>query len=206
VQARNAPTPAGSISTQKPASFNSHLFLPIVSYAHSSHATDWDRFPDILGNLLKENLKLNPTITQPFFAATAHLDNSDDLGPFIGDLFALRTTAFDGWRREDSYCAACLTRFLEEHLWAWWFKEQVKGAFRKFSIFAFGLIGHAYVQAGGRPLQIAGQLNLLALIFWSWKLTSEHRYGWNCRTQINKRSHADTKNVSLSGLSSFYCV
>ncbi|KAF7342246.1 hypothetical protein MVEN_01812600 [Mycena venus] len=119
---------------------------------------NWDRFPIILANLLKKNIKRNQSITQSFFTATAHLVASDALGPFIGDLFdfALKIKPeFDGWERTDSYCLTCLTRFLEEHLWIWFREERIKGG---------------------------------------WTPPEDCWYGWNCRTQIHKRYHADTKN------------
>ncbi|KAJ7800929.1 hypothetical protein B0H14DRAFT_3885345 [Mycena olivaceomarginata] len=121
-------------------------------------AANWDRFPIILTNLLKKNLKLNQTVAQPFYAATAHLVNSDALGPFLGDLFALKThtaPAFDNWDQTDSYCFMCFTKFLEEHLWIWILEERIKGG---------------------------------------WMPPEDCWYGWNCRTQVHKRSHAETKN------------
>jgi hypothetical protein len=108
-----------------------HLVHPLTPYA------DWDRFPIILTNLLKKNLKLNQTVAQPFYAATAHLVNSDALGPFLGDLFALKThtaPAFDNWDQTDSYCFMCFTKFLEEHLWIWILEERIKGAFSAYSL------------------------------------------------------------------------
>ncbi|KAJ7261073.1 hypothetical protein C8J57DRAFT_472549 [Mycena rebaudengoi] len=97
---------------------------------HLYTEANWDRFPIYLTNLLKNNLKHNATITQPFFTATSHLVNSDALGPFIGNLFALKThtaPAFDNWERTHSYCFGCLTKFLEEHLWIWFLEERVRG-------------------------------------------------------------------------------
>ncbi|KAJ7312724.1 hypothetical protein DFH08DRAFT_973249 [Mycena albidolilacea] len=88
---------------------------PVSDYSYfrlhtrSSHA-DWQRFPVFLTNLLKGKPKRNPTITQPFFAATSHLVNTDALGPFIGDLFPLTAytaPTFDGWERTGSYCFVC---------------------------------------------------------------------------------------------------
>ncbi|KAJ7882481.1 hypothetical protein B0H13DRAFT_2048093 [Mycena leptocephala] len=121
-------------------------------------AANWDRFPIILTNLLKKNLKLNQTVAQPFYVATAHLVNSDALGPFLSDLFALKphtAPAFDNWDQTDSYCFMCFTKFLEEHLWIWFLEERIKGG---------------------------------------WTPPEDCWYGWNCRTQIHKRSHAETKN------------
>ncbi|KAF7344101.1 hypothetical protein MVEN_01699800 [Mycena venus] len=121
-------------------------------------AANWDRFPIILTNLLKNNLKLNQTVAQPFYAATAHLVNSDALGPFLGDLFALKihtAPAFDDWEKTDSYCFMCFTKFLEEHLWIWFLEERTKGG---------------------------------------WTSPEDCWYGWNCRTQVHKPSHAETKN------------
>jgi hypothetical protein len=93
-------------------------YLPFViislAHAHFPYA-DWHCFPIFLINLLKGNLKRTSTITQPFFVATSHFANADALGPFIEGFFALTThtaPAFDGWGRRDSYCAACLMRFL----------------------------------------------------------------------------------------------
>ncbi|KAJ7841926.1 hypothetical protein B0H14DRAFT_3693301 [Mycena olivaceomarginata] len=119
---------------------------------------NWQRFPVFLTNLLKGKLRRNPTIAQPFFAATSHLVNADALGPVIGDLFALTAhtaPALDGWERTGSYCFACLTKFLEEHLWVWWLEERVMSG---------------------------------------WTPPEDCWYGWNCRTQTHKQSHADTKN------------
>ncbi|KAJ7849487.1 hypothetical protein B0H13DRAFT_2088605 [Mycena leptocephala] len=121
-------------------------------------AANWDRFPIILTNLLKKNLKLNQTVAQPFSVAAAHLVNSNALGPFLGDLFALKphtAPAFDNWDQTDSYCFMCFTKFLEEHLWIWFLEERIKGG---------------------------------------WTPPEDCWYGWNCRTQIHKRSHAETKN------------
>jgi hypothetical protein len=166
VQAPNALTLAGSTSTPKPVSNYYYFSLR----TRSPHA-DWQRFPVFLTNLLKGKLRRNPTIAQPFFAATSHLVNADALGPFIGDLFALTAhtaPAFDGWERTASYCFACLTKFLEEHLWVWWLEERVMSVFPIliviFAVFGFVLIGYAYVQAGGRLRKIAGLSNLLALL------------------------------------------
>ncbi|KAJ7802551.1 hypothetical protein B0H13DRAFT_2162289 [Mycena leptocephala] len=107
----------------------------------------------------KKNLKLNQTVAQPFYAATAHLVHSDALGPFLSDLFAFKprtAPAFDNWDQSGSYCFMCFTKFLEEHLWIWFLEERIKGA--------------------------------------RWTPPEDCWYGWNCRTQIHKRSHAETKN------------
>jgi hypothetical protein len=71
-----------------------------------------------------------------FLAAPAHLVNADALGPFIRDFFALTAytpPTLDVWGRGNSYYPASSTRFLEEHLWVWWFEQRVKGA----SLFCF---------------------------------------------------------------------
>ncbi|KAJ7840593.1 hypothetical protein B0H14DRAFT_1056499 [Mycena olivaceomarginata] len=47
---------------------------PLALYARSTH-TDRQRFPTLLTNLLKQNRKHNPTITQPFLATPVHLVN-----------------------------------------------------------------------------------------------------------------------------------
>jgi hypothetical protein len=127
VQAPNAPTPAGSTSTLKPVSNYSHFRL-----CTCSPHTDWQHFPIFLTNLLKGKLRRNPTIAQPFFAATSHLVNANALRPFIGELFVLTAhtaPVFNGWERTGLYCFTCLTKFLEEHLWVWWLKEQIKSVF-----------------------------------------------------------------------------
>ncbi|KAF8209525.1 hypothetical protein K438DRAFT_1811206 [Mycena galopus ATCC 62051] len=119
---------------------------------------NWDRFPVELSNLLKNNLKQNQTVLRPFRLATMKLVDSDALGPFIDNLFALKTHTtplFDDWHKTDSYCLGCLSRFLEEHLWIWFLEERVKGG---------------------------------------WTPPENCWYGWNCRTQRHKPSHADTKN------------
>ncbi|KAJ7914378.1 hypothetical protein B0H13DRAFT_2002953, partial [Mycena leptocephala] len=120
-------------------------------------AANSERFPIFLANLLKNNLKLNQTVTPPFYVATAHLVNSDSLGSFLSNLFALPHTApaFDNWGQTGSYCFVCFTKFLEEHLWIWFLEERIKGG---------------------------------------WTPPEDCWYGWNCRTQIHKRSHAETKN------------
>ncbi|KAK6996804.1 hypothetical protein R3P38DRAFT_3627815 [Favolaschia claudopus] len=119
---------------------------------------NWDRFPIYLPNLLKHHLKQNSTITQPFYVATAQLAQPENLAAFIGDLFSFTTRTspeFDGWMRTDSYCNACLVKFLEEHLWIWFLDERIKGG---------------------------------------WTPPENCWYGWNCRTQVHKRFHAETKN------------
>ncbi|KAJ7203561.1 hypothetical protein GGX14DRAFT_651620 [Mycena pura] len=120
-------TPGGlklyTSASEQPAFFL-RLAHPLTPYE------DWDRFPVILNNLLKKNLKLNQTVAQSFYAATAHIINSDALGPFLGDLFAFKihtAPVFDNWDRTDSYCFICFTQFLEEHLWIWFLKERIKG-------------------------------------------------------------------------------
>jgi len=142
---------------------------------------NWDRFPIILPNLLKGNLKLNPTVAQPYYAATSHVVDSDALGPFISDLFALtpRTApAFDGWGRGGSYCFPCLTRFLEAHLWVWWREEWVKSTSRLLYILI--ILELECVRADGH---VAG-----------WTPPEDCWYGWDCRTQMHRRTHAETKN------------
>ncbi|KAJ7738238.1 hypothetical protein DFH07DRAFT_841194 [Mycena maculata] len=86
---------------------------------------NWHRFPIILPNLLKSNLKANPLVTQPFFAATRHIAGSDALGPWISGLWAFRQTEFHGWDVGDSYCSPCLLKFLEEHVWRWFLDHQL---------------------------------------------------------------------------------
>ncbi|KAJ7301196.1 hypothetical protein DFH08DRAFT_827749 [Mycena albidolilacea] len=87
--------PAGSTSTSKLASDYSYFCL----HTCSPHA-GWQHFSHFLTNLLKGNLKCNPTVTMPFFDATSHLVDTNILEPFIRDLFALTVhtaPAFDGW-------------------------------------------------------------------------------------------------------------
>ncbi|KAF7357216.1 F-box domain-containing protein [Mycena sanguinolenta] len=93
---------------------------------------NWDRsmLDGDLTGYLRDLLKLNQTILQPFYAATSHLVPSDTLGTFIGDLFAFKTHTtpeFDSWERTDSYCFASFTKFLNAHMWIWFFEERVRG-------------------------------------------------------------------------------
>ncbi|KAJ7914354.1 hypothetical protein B0H13DRAFT_2002868 [Mycena leptocephala] len=120
-------------------------------------AANWDRFPIILTNLLKKNLKLNQTVAQPFSVA-AHLVNSDALGPFLGDLFALKphtAPAFDNWDQTGSYCFMCFTKFVEEHLWIWFLEERIKGAFSAYlpsaRVDATGRLLHLCIPSRGDP-------------------------------------------------------
>lgn len=34
---------------------------------------------------------------------------------------------FSTWKKEDSYCEACLKKYVVEHAWVWWRAERVKG-------------------------------------------------------------------------------
>jgi hypothetical protein len=167
VQAPNAPTPAGSTSTLKPVSNYSYLCL-----CTCSPHTDWQRFPFFHTNPLKGRLRSNPTIAQPFFAATSHLVNTDTLGPLIGDLFALTAhmvLVFDGWERMGSYCFACLKKVLEEHVWVWWLKERIKSVFPIFICYFNCIRFRAdwiYVCAGRwTPLEDCWSVELACIIF-----------------------------------------
>lgn len=66
---------------------------------------------------------------------------SDALGPFIAELFDEASTEeggeFENWKRGDSYCFACLTKFLEGRLWVWFLAERIKGAFVSCFHFSF---------------------------------------------------------------------
>ncbi|KAJ7234349.1 hypothetical protein B0H12DRAFT_157731 [Mycena haematopus] len=140
---------------------------------------NWDRLPIPLMTFLKNHLRRNQTLSQPFYAVTSHLMHSDALGPFIGDLFAFKThtaPGFDDWERTDLYCLPCLTHFLEEHLWIWFLEERLRGAY--FLLFILCRIS---------------RLTCVRVIG-GWVPPENCWYGWNCRTQTHKRSHAETKN------------
>lgn len=106
---------------------------------------DWDRFPVSPTACLKNKLKSNASIIGPFAQATAHLANLPShslflgihnavnqaaLGAWITEIFDVRRApgfeVADGWDVGASYCAACLSRFLEEHVWVWFLEERVK--------------------------------------------------------------------------------
>ncbi|KAK7050232.1 hypothetical protein R3P38DRAFT_3255945 [Favolaschia claudopus] len=87
------------------------------------------RFPVYLSRLFKGQLGLNTTIHEPFMAATGHLQYSESLGSLIRDLFSFRSQtapAFDEWDPSDSYCFFCLMKFIEEHLWIWFFNKRIE--------------------------------------------------------------------------------
>ncbi|KAF8188463.1 hypothetical protein K438DRAFT_2019265 [Mycena galopus ATCC 62051] len=87
---------------------------------------NWFRLPP-WSYKLKSHLNQNMTIVEPFLTATAHLSAApESLGPFITDLFSRRTDRFNGWKRTDSYCFFCLTKFVKEHLWRWFLDERIK--------------------------------------------------------------------------------
>ncbi|KAK7055609.1 hypothetical protein R3P38DRAFT_3304799 [Favolaschia claudopus] len=116
--------------------------------------TLWMRFDDTFGAGSK---CAAPGGLQLYTEAT-QLAQPENLASFIGDLFSFTTRTspeFGGWMRTDSYCNACLVKFLEEHLWIWFLDERIKGG---------------------------------------WTPPENCWYGWNCRTQVHKRYHAETKN------------
>ncbi|KAJ7827746.1 hypothetical protein B0H13DRAFT_1917497 [Mycena leptocephala] len=80
---------------------------------------------------LRSSLKWSWTIRDPFEATVARGRHSDDLGPWIAGMFALKQTPgeWDGWEREMSYCEPCLTSFLEDHVWRWYLEERLKSVF-----------------------------------------------------------------------------
>ncbi|KAJ7137488.1 hypothetical protein C8R43DRAFT_1019503 [Mycena crocata] len=144
---------------------------------------NWCRLSVLPQVLLKAKLGQNPTLVGPFekWWAEKDLTDSDDLGPWIASVFALRAAAsgastsststalapqtlatlahasfavFDGWDAALSYCDPCLRRFLEAHVWVWWLEQQLKAG---------------------------------------WTPPEDCWYGYNCGTQ-RKPHHAQTKN------------
>ncbi|KAJ7249142.1 hypothetical protein B0H12DRAFT_708466 [Mycena haematopus] len=88
--------------------------------------------------LLRGRLKQNSTLWTPLTAAVhAHLkDNPDharhhwddyaDNGPWIASVFDVsKTSEWNGWTKDQSYCLPCLTKFLEEHVWRWFLEERI---------------------------------------------------------------------------------
>ncbi|KAJ6522177.1 hypothetical protein DFH09DRAFT_1177761 [Mycena vulgaris] len=109
---------------------------------------NWHRLTLPPIHFLKNNLKNNTSVTVPFAAMLAPLQQAqmqindvapdDWVGAWISSVFDAgvrqRTTSsgtgaeWDGWDKDKSYCQPCLTKFLEEHVWRWLLEERVKGA------------------------------------------------------------------------------
>ncbi|KAJ7641298.1 hypothetical protein FB45DRAFT_354654 [Roridomyces roridus] len=125
---------------------------------------------------LKSRLTDNPTLVNPVNRAVAVAGRSAvhlavDITPhgssasifrggWISAVFDFAQTAGEGefasWSKEDSYCASCLGRFLDENVWRWLLAERV-------------------CKDG-------------------WAPPEDCWYGYNCRTQTHKRTHATGKN------------
>ncbi|KAF7333267.1 F-box domain-containing protein [Mycena sanguinolenta] len=99
---------------------------------------NWSRTQLLPVQLLKSRLKQNATLWTPLHqAVSAHmadkLANGEDLpsyaadGPWIKSVFGVpKTSEWDGWTEDKSYCLPCLTKFLEEHVWRWLLQERIK--------------------------------------------------------------------------------
>ncbi|KAJ7678652.1 hypothetical protein B0H17DRAFT_1334094 [Mycena rosella] len=152
-------------------------------------SANWDRFPVSPTACLKNKLKSNASIIGPFAQATAHLANLPShslflgihnavnqaaLGAWITEIFDVRRApgfeVADGWDVGASYCAACLSRFLEEHVWVWFLEERVKSTC-------------LCVSASMLTVPAAG-----------WVPPEDCWYGYNCNTQTHKAAHQTGKN------------
>ncbi|KAJ6490825.1 hypothetical protein C8R45DRAFT_990998 [Mycena sanguinolenta] len=103
---------------------------------------NWHRALLFPAHLLKGRLKQDSAMLMHLSVAIQDChDGSDDdsdsdiwedadanLGPWIARVFGVpKTSEWDGWTKDQSYCLSCLTKFLEEHSWRWLLQERITG-------------------------------------------------------------------------------
>lgn len=132
------------------------------------------------------------------------MSDNDAIGAWISSIFTVPKAGpeWDGWERDKSYCQPCLCKFLEEHVWRWFLQERINGVLVVLSFFIYfweivplSLMGRD-VQVAGRLLKTAGMVFFfLALILQGRLMQPTRRYGYNCKTMVHQRAHAEGKNV-----------
>nr|GAT57237.1 predicted protein [Mycena chlorophos] len=93
---------------------------------------NWDRLDLVPRDLLRGKLPLNTAITGPSSAwhrTIQQVSERNGFGAWVAEMWAHKDaedTTWSGWERHMSYCEPCLRRFLEAHVWRWWFSTWKK--------------------------------------------------------------------------------
>jgi hypothetical protein len=88
--------------------------------------SDWHRLRIWPGELLKDWLEHSIEFSGTLTAAVVKHEGGSRRG--MGPIFDVPRAApeWDSWTTAQSYCQPCLVKFLEEHVWRWFFDERVK--------------------------------------------------------------------------------